>query len=251
MPADTTSCPPHPSAISTAQPQRSPLALPPDSATPPPPQLQSIYQRCQLDVRAVVISCLPSPTTFSALVLSAMQSALPSSLAFGSQFATEPATPSCKAHTKSTAPDCGASTSAPTTTLSVPLGTNSVTMPTRHRPRPACPPTWPLCQSYHLGPLRDLPPGHHLTRLRAHCQHVPRTHGRCRINCEYYHTAASAPIKSTWFAAIKAGNYSSWPGLSYTLAAKYCPYPNATLKGHMAQSRQHMHSTQPHPASAC
>jgi hypothetical protein len=63
----------------------------------------------------------------------------------------------------------------------------------------------------------------------------------------YYHAAAGAPVKSTWLAAIKAGNYASWPGLSYALAAKYCPCPDATLKGHMAQSRQHVRSTQPRP----
>ena len=184
MPADTTSCPPHPSAISTAPPQRSPLALPLDSATPPPPQLQSIYQRCQLDVRAVVISCLPSLTTFSALVLSATPSALPSSLAFGSQFAIEPATPSYKAHAKNMDHDCGASTSVPTTTLSAPLNTNSATTPTWHHPQTACPPLWPLCQHLvHHDPRRVPPQDHHLIHLRARRQCAPCHHGRRHINC--------------------------------------------------------------------
>ncbi len=113
----------------------------------------------------MAISCLPSPTTLSALVLSAMQSARPSSLVFGSPSATEPATPSCRAHAKSTAQDCGASTSAPMTTLSASLGTNSVPTPTQHHPRPACPPSWPLHQRHHHVMRRDLPPGHHLTCL--------------------------------------------------------------------------------------
>ena len=37
----------------------------------------------------------------------------------------------------------------------------------------------------------------------------------------YLHAAAGFPVKSTWLAAIKAGNYASWPGLTYANAAKY------------------------------
>jgi hypothetical protein len=32
----------------------------------------------------------------------------------------------------------------------------------------------------------------------------------------YLHAAAGFPVKSTWLAAIKAGNYASWPGLTYS-----------------------------------
>ncbi len=35
----------------------------------------------------------------------------------------------------------------------------------------------------------------------------------------YLHAAAGFPVKSTWLAAIKAGNYSSWPGLTYANAS--------------------------------
>ena len=34
----------------------------------------------------------------------------------------------------------------------------------------------------------------------------------------YLHAAAGFPVKSTWLAAIKAGNFSAWTGLSYANA---------------------------------
>ena len=39
----------------------------------------------------------------------------------------------------------------------------------------------------------------------------------------YLHVAAGFSVKSTWLEAIKSGNYSSWPGLTYANASKYCP----------------------------
>jgi hypothetical protein len=35
----------------------------------------------------------------------------------------------------------------------------------------------------------------------------------------YLHAAAGFPVKSTWLAAIKAGNFASWPGLTYANAS--------------------------------
>ena len=52
------------------------------------------------------------------------------------------------------------------------------------------------------------------------------------------HTAAGFPVKYTWLKATKKGNFESWPGLTYTNAAKCCPYSAETLKGHMVQSPQ-------------
>ena len=66
----------------------------------------------------------------------------------------------------------------------------------------------------------------------------------------YFHAAAGYPVKDTWLRAIKAGNYASWPGLTYHNAAKYCPTPDATLKGHMVQGRQGVRSTKPKQAKA-
>ena len=61
----------------------------------------------------------------------------------------------------------------------------------------------------------------------------------------YYHATAGSPVKATWLTAIKHGNYSTWPGLTYALAARYCPCADATIKGHQFQTRQHVRSTQP------
>ena len=49
----------------------------------------------------------------------------------------------------------------------------------------------------------------------------------------YLHACAGFPVRSTWLAVIKAGNFSSWPGLIYTNSAKYFPVYIETLKGHM------------------
>ncbi len=63
----------------------------------------------------------------------------------------------------------------------------------------------------------------------------------------YLHAAAGFPVKATWLAAIKSGNYSSWPGLTYANAAKYCPNSTETVKGHLKQTRQGLRSTKPKP----
>ena len=63
----------------------------------------------------------------------------------------------------------------------------------------------------------------------------------------YLHAAAGFPVRNTWLRAIKAGNYASWPGLTYQNAAKYCPDADETLQGHMVQTRQGVRSTHQHP----
>ena len=49
----------------------------------------------------------------------------------------------------------------------------------------------------------------------------------------YLHATAGFPVKDTWLRSIKAGNYATWPGLTYNNAAKYCPDTDATIMGHM------------------
>ena len=79
-------------------------------------------------------------------------------------------------------------------------------------------------------------------RLKAHA----RTYDLPSIPAliAYLHGTAGFPVRSTWLAAIKRGAYASWPGLTYTLAARYCPNADETIRGHMAQPRQHIRSTQ-------
>ena len=61
----------------------------------------------------------------------------------------------------------------------------------------------------------------------------------------YLHAAAGYPVKSTWLPAIKAGNFATWPGLTYSNASKYCPKAAETIKGHMSQTRKGIRSTKP------
>ena len=59
----------------------------------------------------------------------------------------------------------------------------------------------------------------------------------------YFRAEAGFPVRSTWLHAIKARNYSSWPGLTLTNATKYCPSANETILGHLVQGRQGVRST--------
>ena len=63
----------------------------------------------------------------------------------------------------------------------------------------------------------------------------------------YLHACAGFPVRSTWIAATKYGNFASWLGLTYANATKYCPVLVEYLKGHMTQTRQGSHSTKPKP----
>ena len=59
----------------------------------------------------------------------------------------------------------------------------------------------------------------------------------------YFHAAAGYPVISTCLNSIKTGNYSSWPGLAYNNAARYCPSADKTIKGRMLHTRQGVRST--------
>ena len=65
----------------------------------------------------------------------------------------------------------------------------------------------------------------------------------------YLHTATGFPVKSTRLAATKAGNFSTWPGLTYTNASRYCPSSEETTKGHLTQAKQGIRSTKTGPPS--
>ena len=59
----------------------------------------------------------------------------------------------------------------------------------------------------------------------------------------YMHEAAGFTAKSTWLKATKKGNFSTWPGLTYTNAENYCPQSVENIQGHMLQSSQGVQST--------
>ena len=63
----------------------------------------------------------------------------------------------------------------------------------------------------------------------------------------YLHATTVFPVKSSWLAEIKSGNYASWPGLTYYNAYKYFPVSVESLQDHITQSRQGARSTKPKP----
>jgi hypothetical protein len=65
-----------------------------------------------------------------------------------------------------------------------------------------------------------------------------------------HHASAGNPVPSTWFTAIKAGNYKTFPGLTLCNAMKHCPSSDATIKGHLKQACQGIRFTKPMPRSS-
>jgi hypothetical protein len=63
----------------------------------------------------------------------------------------------------------------------------------------------------------------------------------------FYHACLSFPFKQTWLDAIKAGNWDTFDGLTYSNAARYFPDPDETIMGHLTQQRQNVRSTKPKP----
>ena len=61
----------------------------------------------------------------------------------------------------------------------------------------------------------------------------------------YFHAADGFPFRTTWMKSIKVGNYRTWTGLTLTNTTAYCPSADETIKGHIVQSRQGVHSTKP------
>jgi hypothetical protein len=63
----------------------------------------------------------------------------------------------------------------------------------------------------------------------------------------FYHACLGLPAKQTWLDAIKASNCDSFDGLTYSNVARFCPDADETILGHLAQQRQNVRSTKPHP----
>ena len=64
------------------------------------------------------------------------------------------------------------------------------------------------------------------------------------VLCDYLHRAAGYPVKKTWLQAIKDGFFTTWPGLTYELVAKFLPeYSEETAAGHLHRRRQGIRST--------
>ena len=59
----------------------------------------------------------------------------------------------------------------------------------------------------------------------------------------YLHAAAGFPTETTWYAAVKAGNYNSWPWLNPKNVCAHFPESEETRKGHTRNTRQGFRST--------
>jgi hypothetical protein len=73
-------------------------------------------------------------------------------------------------------------------------------------------------------------------------KHVQCNHAHDNNNqkdlINYLHAACFSPVKSTWIAAIKNGNFSSWPGLTEHAVENHLSKSTSTTKGHLNQQRQ-------------
>eukprot|EP00804_Cyclotella_cryptica_P001148 CCRYP_019776-RA/>CCRYP_019776-RA protein AED:0.44 eAED:0.40 QI:0/0/0/1/0/0/3/0/248 len=65
----------------------------------------------------------------------------------------------------------------------------------------------------------------------------------------YLHAAAGFPAKTTWMAAIRHGNYNTWPLVTVASVHKHFPQSEETQQGHMRSQRQGVRSTK--TTSAC
>ena len=59
----------------------------------------------------------------------------------------------------------------------------------------------------------------------------------------FLHAAAGFPVRSMWLASIRAGNYATWPGLTYENSKIFHPTTAETPKVHMTQNHQGVRST--------
>ena len=60
---------------------------------------------------------------------------------------------------------------------------------------------------------------------------------------KYLHQALFSPTITTLIHAIRKGHLQAWPGLSEAHVKKYLSNSDATIKGHLDQSRKNLLST--------
>jgi hypothetical protein len=62
---------------------------------------------------------------------------------------------------------------------------------------------------------------------------------------QYSHAGVGSTIPSTFIKAINAGNLTTWPTLTAEHVNKYLEKSEATVKGHLNQTRKNVRSTKP------
>jgi hypothetical protein len=60
---------------------------------------------------------------------------------------------------------------------------------------------------------------------------------------KYLHAAARFSVEDTWYKAVKAGNFITWPGLTPEAVRKHFPESDKTQQGHMKKQCQGVRST--------
>eukprot|EP00804_Cyclotella_cryptica_P020749 CCRYP_016588-RA/>CCRYP_016588-RA protein AED:0.03 eAED:0.02 QI:0/0/0/1/1/1/3/0/1217 len=104
--------------------------------------------------------------------------------------------------------------------------------------------------------LQSTQPRYHVptpTHIREHLQaslqcntdHILNVYELHSIeqSIRYLHAAAGFPTKSTWLAAIRKGNYSTWPLITVKNVHKHFPQSEETQQGHMRNQHQGTRST--------
>jgi hypothetical protein len=80
------------------------------------------------------------------------------------------------------------------------------------------------------------------TAIQSTCNNARDTINQKEL-INYLHAACFSPVKYTWIAAIKNGNFTSWPGLTECAVEKYLSKSSATVKVNLNQDRMNARST--------
>ena len=64
---------------------------------------------------------------------------------------------------------------------------------------------------------------------------------------QFLHRACFIPVVDTWYKAIDAGYFTTWPGLTSKLVRKHLPMSIEMAKGHLRLAHQHIRSTRNQP----
>jgi hypothetical protein len=74
--------------------------------------------------------------------------------------------------------------------------------------------------------------------------HTTLAHDTITNRIAFYHASCYSPALSTWCAAIEAGHFANWPGLTSAAVQKYPPASMAMHQGHLDQVRMNARTAQ-------
>jgi hypothetical protein len=74
--------------------------------------------------------------------------------------------------------------------------------------------------------------------------HTTLAHDTITNRIAFYHASCYSPSLSTWCAAIDAGHFTTWPGLTSAAVKKYPPQSMDMHQGHLDQARMNTRMTQ-------